>query len=129
MERRTDPLGCHVSFVSRQKWKRQKFQKQAPEVFCKKGVLRSCRPHEIFESIFSYRAHPGDCFQNLKIMSDKFQIFSDWYFRIKFSFKCEIFFQLTPEILFMFLSKYYKTTLISGHTASLQLSIRRLVIV
>ena len=28
----------------------------------------------------------------LKRMSDKFQIFSDWYFRIKFCFKCENFF-------------------------------------
>ena len=37
--------------------------------------------------------------KSLKRMSDKFQIFSDWYFRITFYFKCEIFFQLTPEIL------------------------------
>ena len=37
--------------------------------------------------------------KSLKRMSDKFQIFSDWYFRIKFCFKCEIFFQLTLEIL------------------------------
>ena len=36
--------------------------------------------------------------KNLKRMSDKFQIFSE-YFRIKFCFKCEIFFQLTPQIL------------------------------
>ena len=35
--------------------------------------------------------------KSLKRMSDKFQIFSDWYFRITFYFKCEIFFQLTPE--------------------------------
>ena len=25
---RADPLGCHVPFVSRQKWKRQKFYMQ-----------------------------------------------------------------------------------------------------
>ena len=37
--------------------------------------------------------------KSLKRMSDKFQIFSDWYFRITFCFKCEIFFQLNPEIL------------------------------
>ena len=37
--------------------------------------------------------------KSLKRMSDKFQIFSDWYFRITFYFKCEIFFQLNPEIL------------------------------
>ena len=36
--------------------------------------------------------------KSLKRMSDKFQIFSDWYFRITFCFKCEIFFQLTLEI-------------------------------
>ena len=36
---------------------------------------------------------------SLKKMSDKFQIFSDWYFRIKFCFKCKIFFQLTLDIL------------------------------
>ena len=27
LERRTKPMGCHVPFVSRQKWKRQKFEK------------------------------------------------------------------------------------------------------
>ena len=37
--------------------------------------------------------------KSLKRMSDKFQIFSDRYFRITFCFKCEIVFQLTPEIL------------------------------
>ena len=37
--------------------------------------------------------------KSLKRMSDKFQIFSDWYFRINLCFKCEIFFQLNPEIL------------------------------
>ena len=39
-------------------------------------------------------------FQNLKRMWDKCQIFSNWYFRIKFCFKCKIFFQITSEILF-----------------------------
>ena len=45
--------------------------------------------------------------KSLKRMSDKFQIFSDWYFRITFCLKCEIVFQLTPESLkfqFMFLN-------------------------
>ena len=37
--------------------------------------------------------------KSLKWMSDKFHIFSNWYFWIKFSFKYEIFFQLTLEIL------------------------------
>ena len=37
--------------------------------------------------------------KSLKRMSDKFQIFPDWYFRITFCFKWEIFFQLTSEIL------------------------------
>ena len=36
---------------------------------------------------------------SLKRMSDKFQIFLDWYFWIAFCFKCEIFFQLTSEVL------------------------------
>ena len=36
--------------------------------------------------------------KSLERMSDKFQIISDWFFRITFSFKCEIFFQLTLEI-------------------------------
>ena len=31
--------------------------------------------------------------KSLKRMSDKFQIFSDWHFRIKFCFKCENFYQ------------------------------------
>ena len=58
MERKTEPLGCHVPIVLRQKLKTQ----------------------------------------SLRIMSDKFQIFSAWY-GIKFCFKCEIFSQLTLEIL------------------------------
>ena len=37
--------------------------------------------------------------ESLKRMSNKFQIFSDWYFEVKFYFKCEIFFQRTPDIL------------------------------
>ena len=74
----------------------------------------SCRSCVISKNTFSYRTPLGDCFQSLKIMSD-------------ICFKCEIFFQLIPEILFMFLNKHYKTTLISGHTASLQLSIGRLI--
>ena len=41
-------------------------------------------PREIFNNTFSYRTLPGDCFQSLKRMPDKFKIFSDWYFRIKF---------------------------------------------
>ena len=36
---------------------------------------------------------------SLKRMSDKFQIFLDWYFWITFCFKCKIFFQLTSEVL------------------------------
>ena len=37
--------------------------------------------------------------KSYKRMSDKLQIFSDRCFRITFCFKCEIFFQLTLEIL------------------------------
>ena len=69
--------------------------------------------------------------KSLKRMSEKFQMFSDWYFRITFCFKWEIFFQLTPEILkfqLCFLISI-KTKLTDGHTTSLQLSIRRLVVV
>ena len=35
-------------------------------------------------------------FRYLKRMSDKFQIFSDWYLRIKFCFKYEIFLSAYP---------------------------------
>ena len=67
--------------------------------------------------------------KSLKRMSDTFQIFSDWYFWIKFCFRCEIFFKLTPEILkFQLCFKIsIKTAFTSGHTTSLQLSIPRLV--
>ena len=37
--------------------------------------------------------------KSLNRMSDKAHVFSDWYFRTTFYFKCEIFFQLTSEIL------------------------------
>ena len=47
-----------------------------PVVFCKKGVLRNFAKFTGKDSS-SYRIPPGDCFQNLKIMSDKFQISSD----------------------------------------------------
>ena len=61
-------------------------EERPPEVFWKKGFLRNFakstgkhgkRPREISKNTFSYRTPPDDCFQSLKSMPDKFQIFSD----------------------------------------------------
>ena len=68
--------------------------------------------------------------KRLKRTSDKFHIFSGWYFRITFCFKCKIFFQLNPEILKfqLCLQNSIKTKLTGGHSTLLQLSIQRLVV-
>ena len=53
----------------------------------------------LWNDIFPLYPDQNEKDKSLKRMSDKFQIFSDWYFQITFCFKCEIFFQLTPDIL------------------------------
>ena len=55
--------------------------------------------HTIWHVMFPLYPDKNEKEKSLTWMSDKFQIFSDWYFGIKFYFKCEIFFQLTSEIL------------------------------
>ena len=115
-----------------------------PELFCKKRVHRNfakfTRKH-LCQSLFFNKVAGLAKFlrtlfltEHLWVTASKvwkecrinFRFFSDWYFRIKFCFKCEIFFQFTPEILFMFL---ISLALTSGYTASIQLSIWRLVVV
>ena len=86
------------------------------EVFCKKGVrwnFAKFTEKHLCQSLFLnkvarlakfLRTHflqnaSGRLLPKFNNLPDKFQIFSDWYFRIKFCFKCEIFFQLNPKIL------------------------------
>ena len=53
----------------------------------------------LWDVIFPLYPDKNEKGNSLKRMPDKFQIFSDWHFWITFCFKCEIFFQLTPDIL------------------------------
>ena len=58
------------------------------------------REEQIFwDVMFSLYPDKNEKDKSLKRMPDKFQIFSCWYFQITLCFKCEIFFQPTPEIL------------------------------
>ena len=95
-------------------------EEQPPEVGCKKGALRHFAKFtgkHLCQSLFFDKVADLSKFLRttfltehllatfskvLKKMPDKFQNFSDWCFGIKFCFKCEIFFQLTPGILFIF---------------------------
>ena len=125
-------------------WENVFLRSSLQEVFYKEGVLRSfakfTRKH-LCQSLFFNKVAGLAKFlrtlfltEHLWVTASKvwkecrinFRFFSDWYFRIKFCFKCEIFFQFTPEILFMFL---ISLALTSGYTASIQLSIWRLVVV
>ena len=120
-----------------QKWEYYREQKQGFERLLNKIELSEefmamwREEQTLWDVMFPLYPDKNEKDKSLKRMSDKFQIFSDWYFRITFCFKCEIFFQLTPEILKFQLCFQIsiKTTLTGGHWTSLQLSIPRLVVV
>ena len=69
--------------------------------------------------------------KSLKRMSDKFQIFSDWYFRIRSISNARSIISLLRKMLKFQLCFQIsiKTTLTGGHWTSLQLSIPCLVVV
>ena len=123
-------LTCHIwtRFLKNihQKWEYYKEEKQDFERLLNKIELSEefmamwRQEQTLWDVMFPLYPDTNERDKSLKTMSDKFQIFSDWYFRIRFCFKCEIFFQFTPEILkfqLCFLISI-KTTLPGGHSTS-----------
>ena len=101
-------------------------EEQPPEVFCKKGVLgnsqeNTCARVSVLMKLQASRNFKEHIFlQNISSrLPPKFLVFSDSYFRIKFCFKCEIFFRLIPAILFVFKLTWYWLTGAQHHYSCL----------
>ena len=88
-----------------QKWdyyreEKQDFEKLLNKIELSEEFMAMWREEQtLWDVMFPLYPDKNEKDKSLKRMSDKFQIFSDWYFRITFCFKCKIFFQLNPEIL------------------------------
>ena len=80
-------------------------EKQSPEVFCEKGILRNFSKFtgkHLCQSLSFNKAAGLPKFIRTRFLTENLRATtSKVYFRIKFCcFKCEIFFQFTPEIIF-----------------------------